>query len=212
MKRLGIVVLGLLGASGLWAAESLFNEDFSKVAPGPLPEEFLVLDGQFGVKEEAGNRFVELPGAPLESYGFIFGSNHPNNVEISARIYGTRSGRKFPTFGVGSNGASGYRLQVSPAKGTVELMRGDVSVASAPFAWKSGEWTELRLAVRRVSDTELKIEGNAWSAGGEAPKAPLVSYSDPKPQPAGKASVWGMPFSGTPIRFDDLKVTRIGGS
>ena len=27
--------------------------------------------------------------------------------------------------------------------------------------------------------------------------------------PAGKCGVWGLPFSGTPIRFDDLRVTRV---
>jgi hypothetical protein len=37
----------------------------------------------------------------------------------------------------------------------------------------------------------------------------LVRHTETKLQPAGKAGVWGMPFSGTPIRFDDLKVTRL---
>lgn len=177
-----------------------------------MPDDFLVLDGQFSVKEEDGNRFVELPGAPLESFGFLFGPNQGSGVEVSGRIFGTKTGRKFPTFSLGLNGASGYRLQVAPAKGMVEILRGDAIVASTPFAWTSGHWAELRLAVRKVSDAEIHVEGVVWMSGSEAPKDPLVTFTDTKLQPAGKASAWGMPFSGTPIRFDDLKVTPLGGS
>ena len=212
MKRMVVWFAGVGLAWGVSVAQAVYTQDFSKVDPGPLPDEFLVLDGQFAVKEDAGNRFVELPGAPLESFGLLFGPNSPANGEAGARIQATKSGRKFPTFGLGLNGASGYRLQVVPAKDAVELLRGEVVVASAPFAWKSGSWTHLRLALRKVSDTEYRLEGTAWAAGTEAPQQPTLTFTDPKVQPAGKASVWGMPFSGTPIQFDDLTVTKLGGS
>ncbi len=212
MKRVALWMGGLLACAGLHAAEPVFSQDFSKSEVGSMPDDFLVLDGLFAVKEDSGNRFVELPGAPLESYGFLFGPNEPHSVEAAGRIYGTKTGRKFPTFSLGLNGASGYRLQIAPAKGTVELLRGDALVASAPFAWKSGEWTELRLIVKKLSDTEYRVEGKAWVSGTEAPKDPSVTFAETKLQPPGKASAWGMPFSGTPIRFDDLKVTRASGS
>lgn len=201
------------GVTTAWVgfAQALYTQDFSQVEPGPMPDEFLVLDGQFGVKEDAGNRFVELPGAPLESFGFLFGPNEPSGVEVSARIFGTKTGRKFPTFGLGVNGASGYRLQVAPAKEAIELLRGDVVVASAPFKWQSGTWTRLRVALRKVGDTGYRLEGTAWPADAEAPKQPMVTFDESKVQPPGKASVWGMPFSGTPLRYDDLTVVRLGG-
>jgi hypothetical protein len=214
MKRWFLSINALILIVGLHAAEAppLFAQDFSKIEVGALPDDFLVLDGQFTVKEEDKNRFVELPGAPLESYGFLFGSNVPFDVEASARIFGTKIGRKYPTFGLGLYNSSGYRLQVAPAKEAVELLRGDSVVASAPFKWTSGQWTQLRLAVRKVSDHEFRLEGTAWLAGKEAPKEPLVTFTDAKIPPPGKASVWGLPFSGTPIRFDDLKVIPLGGS
>jgi len=210
MKRFGILLAGGMVACGLVSAQSLFTQDFSKVEPGALPDEYLILDGQFAVKEDAGNRFAELPGAPLESFGFLFGPNEPSGVEAAARVYATKSGRKFPTFGLGLNGASGYRLQVAPAKEALELLRGDVVVASVPFKWQSGGWTQLRLALRKT-DAGFRLEGSAWADGSPAPKEPSITFVEAKPQPAGKASVWGLPFSGTPLRFDDLGVTRLGG-
>ncbi|MCW5557469.1 MAG: hypothetical protein KIT22_06535, partial [Verrucomicrobiae bacterium] len=148
-------------------------------------------------------------GAPLESFGFLFGPNQPFGVEASARIFATRVGRKFPTFGLGLNGASGYRLQVAAAKNTVELLRGDAVVASAPFSWKTGVWTHLKLSLRKTGEAAFRLEGTVWPADADAPSAPTVTFDETKVQPAGKASVWGLPFSGTPIRFDDLSVAKL---
>lgn len=206
------LILGTVLVVSLRAAEPavLFTEDFTKVPDGELPDPpFKLLDGQFKVTAEGDQRFVELPGAPLESFGFLFGPSQPSGVEVTARILGTKTGRKFPTFAVGLNGASGYRLQVSPAKNAVELFKGEVAVASASFKWTSGEWTQLRLVLRPGKEGTFTLEGAAWPAGGTAPTQPLVTFTESKLQPAGKAGAWGMPFSGTPIRFDDLKVTKL---
>ncbi len=200
------------GASLLTLATSaapLYQQDFTTAAAGSQPEDLLVLDGQFTVKEEGGNRFLELPGAPLESYGFLFGPSNQSGVEVSARILATRQGRKFPTFAVGLNGASGYRLQVSPAKKALEILKGDTAAASVPFDWKSGEWTELRLHVLKTPSGGFRVEGKVWAAGATEPAQPLISLDEATLQPAGKAGAWGMPFAGTPIRFDDLKVTPL---
>jgi len=191
------------------AAAPVYQQDFSKAEPGSQPEELLILDGQFAVREEAGNRFLELPGAPLESFGFLFGPSNQSGMEVSARIFGSRQGRKFPTFAVGLNGASGYRLQVSPAKKALEILKGDTSVASIPFDWKSGEWTELRLRIAPASAGKYRIEGRAWPAGSTVPAQSMISFEESTLQPAGKSGAWGMPFAGTPIRFDDLKVTPV---
>jgi hypothetical protein len=103
----------------------------------------------------------------------------------------------------------GYRLQNSPGKKQLELYKGDAVVASVPFEWKSGEWTKLRLQVRVAGGDQLKIEGKAWSKGAEEPKEWLITFDDPKPAQPGRASVWGSPYSGTAIQFDDLHVHRL---
>src|SRR2546422_11733671 len=99
----------------------LYENNFEKTEVGKVPPEFLVLDGGFAVKEEAGNRFLELPGSPLESFGVQFGPTESSDLSVTARIKGTAQGRRYPTFGVGLNGVAGYKLQVSPAKKTLDL-------------------------------------------------------------------------------------------
>src|SRR5258706_14112379 len=46
----------------------LYQNDFEKAEVGQVPSDFLVLDGGFVVKEENGNKLLELPGTPLDSF------------------------------------------------------------------------------------------------------------------------------------------------
>src|SRR5438874_2648956 len=137
--------------------KTLYRNDFEKAEIGKVPEDFLVLDGGFAVRQEGGNKFLELPGAPLgeDTFGLLFGPTEPENVSASARIFGTAKGRRFPAFAVGLNGVGGLKLQVSPAKKLVELYRGEEVVATAPYTWEPGSWTLLRLDVRKVKDGEF---------------------------------------------------------
>jgi hypothetical protein len=211
MKRflqIGFVTAGWFFASGglqAQAAKPLFDEAFSSAKLGEVPDSFMVLDGQFAVREEEGNRFLELPGAPLESFGVLFGPNESEGVEVTARILSTKSGRKFPTFAVGLNGVGGYKVRVAPAKNALELVKGDDVKASVPFKWTSGQWTVFRLSVRK-SGAGVRILAKAWQ-GADEPKEAQLQHDESEKLPPGKAGVWGMPFSGTPIRFDDLKIT-----
>ena len=211
MKRflqIGFVTAGWFFASGglqAQAAKPLFDEAFSSTKLGEVPDSFMVLDGQFAVREEEGNRFLELPGAPLESFGVLFGPNESEGVEVTARILSTKSGRKFPTFAVGLNGVGGYKVRVAPAKNALELVKGDDVKASVPFKWTSGQWTVFRLSVRK-SGAGVRILAKAWQ-GADEPKEAQLQHDESEKLPPGKAGVWGMPFSGTPIRFDDLQIT-----
>jgi hypothetical protein len=189
------------------AGEVRYQNNFEKTEAGKVPDDFLVLDGQFAVKEEGGNKFLELPGAPLDTFGVLFGPTEKDGVAASARIFGTGKGRRYPAFAVSLNGVGGYKLQVSPAKKLVELYKGDTVNASVPFEWASGKWTHLKLQVRKTKDGEWKVEGKVWPEGGDEPEAWTISFDEKEEPIAGRAGVWGNPFSNTPIRFDDLKVT-----
>src|SRR5438270_565795 len=153
MKLIGTLFLLLFWPGGrAFAAEELpYHQDFEKETPGKVPADFLVLDGAFTVKEENGNKLLELPGAPLDMYAVQFGPAETDNVAVSASIEGTAKGRRYPVFGVGLNGVAGYRLQVSVAKKVIELYKDAALKATAEYEWKSGEWTRLRLQVRRVA-------------------------------------------------------------
>jgi hypothetical protein len=201
-------VLVLMAAAGFADAQALYTNSFDNAELDKVPDDMLVLEGGFAVKEEGGNRFLELPGAPLETFGVLFGPTEASGLAVSARFQGTGKGRRYPTFAVGLNGVGGFKLQAAPAKKLVELVKGEEVVARAPFSWESGSWTMLRLQCRKMKDGEWKVEGRAWKQSEAEPKEWQVSHAESVESPAGRPSVWGMPFAGTPIRFDDLLVSR----
>src|SRR5439155_11944192 len=206
-----VLLTGLTFGAFAQQAKLLYENDFEKAVLDKVPDDFLVLDGQFAVKEEGDNKCLDLPGAPLDTFGLLFGPTEKEDTAVSARIFGTGKGRRYPTFAVGLNGqgTSAYRLQVSPAKKALELFKGDEVKASVPYEWQSGTWARLRLQVRKVKEGQWKVEARAWKDGTEEPTAPLISFHESEQPVAGKASIWGSPYATTPIRFDDLLLTRV---
>ncbi len=202
--------LGLSVSSTTLGQDSkpLYRNDFEHAALDTVPEDLLVLDGAFAVKEDQGNKFLELPGAPLDSFGVLFGPTLKDGVQASARVFGTAKGRRYPTFDLGLNGVAGYRVRVSPGRRLLELFRGDTVKASCPYTWLPGHWTELRLQVAKTS-SGWKVSAKAWPQDQAEPAGWMISFDDPEEVPAGRAILFGSPFSGTPIRFDDLLLTRV---
>ncbi|MGH8246739.1 MAG: hypothetical protein ACREUU_09940 [Gammaproteobacteria bacterium] len=207
--RIFICLLTFAAIAGFAAdPKPVYEYNFENAAVGNVPEDMLVLDGAFAVREEAGAKFLELPGAPLDTFGVLFGPTETNGLAVSARIHGTSKGRRFPTFGVGLNGVGGHRLQVSPAKKLLELYKGDEVLTNAPFSWTPDSWTLLRLQSRKTKDGEFKIEGKAWKQGDAEPKEWQIAHTEKSETPAGRPSLWGNPYAGTAIRYDDLRVTK----
>ena len=207
MKFSRALFLPLL-ALPLGAAEPLYKNDFTAAEVDKTPAEMMVMAGIFEVKQDAGGKFLELPGEPLDTFGLLFGPSAKDDVSASARFFGTKKGRKFPTFGVSLNGVGGYRLQVSPAKQMLEFIKGDEPRKSVPFVWTSEAWTALRITVRKVG-AGWKIEGRAWAAGAAEPEKALIEIDETAEPTAGRAGIWGSPYAGTPIRFDDLLVAPL---
>ena len=202
--------LALALAGGAFAADASlpYAQDFQAAPVEKLPEEFMVMSGAFVVKQDGANKFLELPGAPLDTFGLLFGPTpaEPTGASASGRFFGTKQGRKFPTFGVSLNGVGGYRLQVSPGKKALEIYRGDEAKGSVPFEWQSGTWTRLRIQVRKAGAGWV-VEGKAWADGAPEPAKSTIAFEDKEEPPAGRAGIWGSPYAGTAIRFDDLAVT-----
>ena len=207
MKSKFVCLVGLCGWVVFAQQKPLYENNFEKEDVGKVPADFLVLDGGFAVKQEGGNRFLELPGAPLDTFAVQFGPTETSGITVSARINGAAKGRRYPTFGVGSNGVAGYKLQVSPAKKSLELYKDLALKASVPYEWKSGQWTRFRLQVRQVKAGEWKIEGKTWPEAATEPADWMIVFDEKEAPASGRASVFGSPFSGTPIQFDDLVVS-----
>lgn len=188
-------------------AKAIYAQDFEKAELDKVPDGMLVLDGGFAVKQAEGGKVLELPGDPLETFGVLFGPTEKDGLCVQARLLGTGKGRRFPVLAVGLNGVGGYKLQVSPAKKALEIYRGEEAKATLPFDWKSGAWVTLKFQVRKAKDGTWQAEGKAWATSSPEPAVWQVTFIDAAEPAAGRSSIWGLPFSGTPIQFDDLLVT-----
>ncbi len=202
--------LGFAFALCAGEAKPVFENNFEKEKVDAVPEGFLVIDGGFAVKEEGGNKFLELPGAPLDTFGVMFGPTQQDGVAASARMKSESKGRRAPAFGISLNGVGGYRLQFSGNKRALEIFKADEPKASVDFTWESGSWTLLKLQVRKVKDGEWMVEGKAWKHGTPEPKDWTITLKADEAPPEGRPAVWGNPFSGVAIQFDDLVVAPIG--
>ncbi len=185
------------------AAEPIFKQDFQALEAGPAPKEFLPLAGSFAVVADGANKLLELPGEPLDTFGALFGPSHAEDSTVSARFFGAKKGRKFPTFALSLRGAGGYRLQVSPGKGQLEVYKGDEPVSGVAYAWQNEKWTWLRLSVVKAG-AGWEVLGWAWVEGDSASKEPLIRVKVEGTVSGGRAGIWGSPYAGTPIRFDDI--------
>lgn len=190
---------------------TLYELDFQAAELDKAPPDLLILDGGFAVKAEGDQKFLELPGDPLETFGLLTlpKDNLKENIAISARMFGTSKGRRAPTFSAGLCGVGGYKLQISPGKKQLELFRSDTLKAAVPYDWKSGTWTQVRLQVRKVGAGNWKIEGKVWAEGQPEPEVWTLTYDETVEPPGGRPGLWGSPFAGTPIRYDDLKITTV---
>lgn len=195
--------------AGPAAGEALYKNDFEKTPEGDPPADLGKADhGEFKVKTVDGNKVLELPGDPLEKFSMLFGPEDQPLLCVCARIYGTATGKRTPEFGVGLADTNGYRLALMPATNSLQIYKHEDVVATVPYTWISGTWTVFRLQVRKTADGKYVVEGKAWPHGTAEPKEWAVSFTETQEAPKGRATIWGSPYASTPIRFDDLLVTK----
>ena len=180
---------------------SVFHESFSRVTA--LPGDFTVLNGKVRIGHSNGNRYAELPAKPDSSHGLLFGPALSKGLHVEARFL-AEDGEKSPTFAVGLNGLSGYKLQVNPNKQQLELLRNEVMVHSVRFEWLPGQWTHLQLQVRELPGLQWAIEGKAWHEKQAEPKKWTLQWKETAAPSNGQPSIWGTPSDGKPIALDDV--------
>ena len=204
-----VALLLLAGAAA--APAPSFSENFDAMPVGKPPKEkILLVAGAFEVIDlGGGNKVLELPGEPLETFGAMFGPPDSNTIDVRARVWAAASGKRYPEFGVGAADVSGYKLLLLPRQKRLVIRKAETEVATAPCdGWSSESWTAFRLVVE-PSDNAWRVTGYAWPAGGDEAKAAKVVFEEKEKPAPGRGSVWGMPFSAKPIRFDDIEVRTL---
>ena len=188
-----------LGAAG-------YKADFTGADIGSLPKDVQRISGNFAVAGFEGKRVLELPGEPLDTFGVLFGPAEHAELDARARVWAAASGRRFPEFGVGVGDVGGYKVLVLPGQKRLELRKGDEVAAAGEMRqpWKTGTWTNVRLRVTKSGEGRWKVEGKSWPADAAEPSAWDLSHEGTEAPSPGRASVWGIPFSGQPLRVDEL--------
>ncbi|MBU6300445.1 MAG: hypothetical protein KGS60_02740 [Verrucomicrobia bacterium] len=187
----------------------LLSEDFSSFPAGKEPDLF-ILAGSFSVEaEEGGNHVLQIATGELVDATVQLGDSLKTGGEIVARIKGVQQRRSFPRFGVGLHGKAGFQLRVAPAARAVELLKGEDVIQTVPFTWTAGQWHLVRLRVAAIPNGGWSVSGWVWPEAAPAPSQALIDYiAEPGPL-QGKSSLFGTPFSGQPIQFDDVRITAL---
>jgi hypothetical protein len=198
-------LLGTFAAPKKW--NTAYRNDFKQYDIGDdEPEGLLILEGNFSVAETNDNKYLGLPGEPLDNFGFLFGPRIPGNLAIQCRFLSEKKGRRMPTVSLGMGGVTGFRLKVNPSSRKLQLLREDAVISEASFQWKSGEWLALRLQREQLEDgKKWRISAKAWHGKDEPGDWNILHDSEAK-ESAGKCSAWAAPYSSSPICFDDLKI------
>lgn len=187
----------------------LYQNDLEKLTPGAVPGEFLVLGGEFTVVKDEKNNVIELPGEPVDAFGLLFGPTIKKEPAMARlRSFGTKKGRRAPSFAVGLFGISGYKLRCSPAAGKLEILKDEEIKISQPHEWKSEIWIWLKIQATPQGKDQWKVQGKVWEEGSKEPEKWMIEWTDSEAPPSGRASLIGAPYSGTPLRFDDLLVDK----
>jgi hypothetical protein len=174
---------------------------------GVPPEDLFVLDGTVKIVTKDGSKAVMIDPVPIVDAGFQIGQSAAGTAIVEARFLASKRGRSYPRFGVSVHGLTGYRLYVNCSRKTLELIHQDTVVKSCPFTWTSETWTSIKLEAILGKDNQWHLGGKAWPSSSPEPADPMLIHQEPreKLKGNGKVTLWGTPFSETPIYLDNIK-------
>jgi hypothetical protein len=67
----------------------------------------------------------------------------------------------------------------------------------------------VKLRVEAIANGAWSVSGWVWPEAATPPKEALIDYISERVALQGKASLFGTPFSGQPILFDDVQITPL---
>ena len=207
MKRL-LLAACLLATTSLPAQQlQTFEIKADDWTEGEPPKEVFVVDGTIKIAARDGNKAIVIDPNPITDASAQLAVSASGSASIEAKILAIKRGRSTPRFGVSVHGMSGHRLIVNPAKKTLELIKNDQILASAPFIWTSEAWVKVKLDAKKGAGDVWSITGKAWSADAAEPAEALIKHDEKSLKGQGKCAIWATPFSGEPVFFDDIRIS-----
>ena len=183
------------------------TENFDRLAAGPPPDALMVIEGGWGIVEEAGTKVLELHAEPVVDAAILIGPSLREGAAIVAKIKAAKSRRAHPRMGLGLYGVSGVKVRLVPAQKKIELLAGEDIVAEVPFdAWTENVWWQVELKVVKTGET-WTAEARVWPEGTPAPAAATLTKTLEADPGQGRASLIGSPYANKPVHFDEVTVT-----
>ena len=111
-----------------------------------------------------------------------------------------------PALAAGLGGVRSYRFRLNAATKQIILTRQDVEIGKVAYQWESGAWCQVRFQALPGDGENTRIRLKLWKRAEEEPEEWLFDEIDRSAFAGGKCALWGYPYAGTPIHFDDLKI------
>lgn len=185
----------------------VFQEEFSNDRIGSEPENLFILDGAFSVGIEEKNLILVLPGNPVGEFGFLFGPRlREKSMELQFSFKSENKGRRYPSFAACLGGVRGFRVRLNPAYRKMILYYEDEHLEEVPFTWKSKKWYNMRIQAVRLPTKQSMYKIKLWQASQNEPLGWHFTYRAEIEFESGKCAVWGYPYSGLSICFDNLNI------
>ena len=188
-----------------WVVE--WSEKFTNLSTGGEPENLFILDGKFLVTGNDDNKVLELSGSPVGDFGFLFGPRVMGKaMELQFSFHSIKQGRRFPAIAAAIGGMRGYRFRWNASARKILLFRDEVLLEEKLILWESSAWWQIRFQVLPHNQGQNLIRLKLWQKGTEEPKAWFIEHEDQFLFKGGKCVLWGFPYAGNAIHFDDLNV------
>ena len=181
---------------------AFYRESFESKS---LPASFTVITGQVNIKREEKNSYAVLQPDSKETVGILFGPAFSSGLRLEAGFLAKKD-EKSPTFSIGLNGLSGYRLRVNPNNQELELLKNYRLVHSVKYEWAAGQWTYLHLQIRELPGHQWKVEGKVWQEKQAKPKEWTLQWIDTSRPENGQPSAWATLKKGNPIALDNIRL------
>lgn len=187
--------------------EVVYQESFSEVKAGELPEDFFVLDGDFQVIKKEGNKCLELKGKPVGEHGFLYGPRlASDSFEVSFSCLGAVKSRRHSVFAGSLGGMRGLTFRTNPVSKKFflaysEAIFGEVSLSN----WSSSDWMQVVLHINPQGyNFQCEIFVSRKKDFQKAVSMGKVIIQNKKK--SGRCALWGFAYAEKEMYWDDLQI------
>ncbi len=184
-----------------------YQEPFTEVREGDLPEDFFILDGHFEVIKMEGNKCLKLIGKPVGEHGFLYGPRlSTDSFEISFSCLGAVKSRRHNVFAGSLGGIRGYIFRINPVSEKLSLYYDEAKISDVSLsAWTSNDWMSVNLRITgdsKKSKCDILVSKQDDLDQKEI-KAELLFEDKIK---HGRFALWGFAYAEQDIYWDNLVI------